>query len=45
MGPVRVSDVEEAQRRIIETAQQLEEQEEITLARGGGTCRCAGSRP
>ena len=35
MGPVRVSDVEEAQRRIIETAQQLEEQEEITLARGG----------
>ena len=35
MGPVRVSDVEESQRRIIEVAQQLEEQEEITLARGG----------
>ncbi len=35
MGPVRVSDVEEAQRRILEIAQTLEEQEEITLARGG----------
>ena len=36
MGPVRVTDVEEAQRRIIDIAQQLEEQEEITLSRGGG---------
>jgi flagellar motor switch protein FliG len=35
MGPVRVSDVEESQRRIIEIAQQLEEQEEISLSRGG----------
>lgn len=35
MGPVRVSDVEEAQRRILEIAQTLEDQEEITLARGG----------
>lgn len=34
MGPVRVSDVEEAQRRIIEAAQSLEEQEEISLTRG-----------
>ena len=34
MGPVKVSEVEEAQRRIVETAQHLEEQEEITLARG-----------
>ncbi len=34
MGPVRVSDVEEAQRRIIDIAQQLEEQEEISLTRG-----------
>jgi flagellar motor switch protein FliG len=33
MGPVRVSDVDEAQRRIIETAQALEEQEEIVLSR------------
>ena len=33
MGPVRVSDVDEAQRRIIETAQALEEQEEIVLTR------------
>ncbi|MCB1022607.1 MAG: flagellar motor switch protein FliG [Acidobacteria bacterium] len=37
MGPVRVSDVEESQRRIIEVAQQLEEQEEISLSRGGQT--------
>lgn len=34
MGPVRVSDVEEAQRRIIDVAQQLEEQEEISLSLG-----------
>lgn len=34
MGPVRVRDVDEAQRRILETAQRLEEQEEITLSRG-----------
>ncbi|MEX1055100.1 MAG: flagellar motor switch protein FliG [Rhodothermales bacterium] len=33
MGPSRVSDVDEAQRRIVETAQQLEEQEEIQLQR------------
>uniref|UniRef100_A0A7V2B0F0 Flagellar motor switch protein FliG n=2 Tax=Rhodothermus TaxID=29548 RepID=A0A7V2B0F0_RHOMR len=33
MGPVRVRDVDEAQRRILETAQRLEEQEEITLTR------------
>lgn len=33
MGPVRVRDVDEAQRRILETAQRLEEQEEITLSR------------
>ena len=33
MGPARVSDVDEAQRRIVETAQQLEEQEEIQLQR------------
>lgn len=35
MGPVRVKDVEEAQLRIIELAQQLEEQEEIVLTRSG----------
>ena len=35
MGPVRVSDVEEAQRRIVEAAHQLEEQEEIVLSRSG----------
>ncbi len=34
MGPVRVSDVDEAQKRILATAQKLEEQEEITLTRG-----------
>jgi flagellar motor switch protein FliG len=34
MGPVRVSDVDEAQRRIIEVAQQLEDQEEISMTRG-----------
>lgn len=33
MGPARVSDVDEAQRRIVETAQSLEEQEEIVLSR------------
>lgn len=33
MGPARVSDVDEAQRRIVDIAQQLEEQEEIVLAR------------
>ena len=33
MGPVRVRDVEEAQRRIIEIAQSMEDQEEITLSR------------
>ncbi len=33
MGPARVRDVEEAQRRILDTAQALEEQEEISLAR------------
>lgn len=33
LGPARVSDVDEAQRRIVEAAQQLEEQEEIVLSR------------
>ncbi|RME57971.1 MAG: flagellar motor switch protein FliG, partial [Caldilineae bacterium] len=33
LGQVRVRDVEEAQRRILEVAQTLEEQEEITLSR------------
>jgi flagellar motor switch protein FliG len=33
MGPVRVRDVEEAQRHIIEIAQSLEEQDEIVLSR------------
>jgi len=33
MGPVRVRDVEEAHHRILEAAQSLEEQEEITLTR------------
>ena len=33
MGPARVSDVDEAQRRIIDIAQSLEEQEEIVLSR------------
>lgn len=33
LGPARVSDVDEAQRRIVEIAQQLEEQEEIVLSR------------
>lgn len=35
MGPVRISEVEEAQRNITEIAQTLEEQEEITLSRSG----------
>ncbi len=33
MGPVRVSDVDEAQKRILAAAQKLEEEEEITLTR------------
>ncbi len=33
MGPVRVRDVEEAQRRIIEIAQSMEDQDEIVLTR------------
>lgn len=33
MGPVRVAEVEEAQRNIIDTAQSLEEDDEITLSR------------
>ena len=33
LGRVRVSDVEEAQHRILETAQELEEKEEIALSR------------
>ncbi len=33
LGPARVRDVDEAQRRIIEIAQQLEEQEEVALSR------------
>ncbi len=32
MGPVRVSDVDEAQRRILDVAQELEEREEIILS-------------
>lgn len=35
MGPVRVSDVDDAQRRIIETAHMLEEAEEVVLSGGG----------
>lgn len=35
MGPVRVSDVEESQRRILETAQRLEDEDEIVLSRTG----------
>jgi len=35
MGPARVSDVDEAQRRIVEAAHQLEQQEEIVLSRSG----------
>lgn len=33
LGRVRVSDVEEAQHRVLETAQELEEQDEIVLSR------------
>ena len=33
MGPVRVTDVEDAQRKVIETAQELEEREEIVMSR------------
>jgi flagellar motor switch protein FliG len=36
MGPVRVRDVEEAQRRIVGVARRLEEAGEIIVARGGG---------
>jgi flagellar motor switch protein FliG len=36
MGPVRVRDVEEAQRRIAETIRNLEESEEITISSGRG---------
>ncbi len=35
LGPVRVRDVDEAQRRIVEAAHRLEEQEEIVLSRSG----------
>ena len=35
MGPVRISEVEEAQRNITEIAQTLDEQEEISLSRSG----------
>lgn len=35
MGPVRVSDVDEAQRRILDIAQELEEREEIVLSGAG----------
>ncbi len=34
MGPVRVSDVDEAQKRVLAAAQRLEDEEEITLTRG-----------
>ena len=34
LGPVKMSEIEEAQRRIIEEAQNLEEREEISLAKG-----------
>ncbi|MEM6647808.1 MAG: flagellar motor switch protein FliG [Bacteroidota bacterium] len=36
MGPTRVRDVEEAQRRVLDLVSDLEEKEEITLSRGGG---------
>ncbi len=35
LGPVRISEVEEAQQRVLETAQELEENEEISLSSGG----------
>lgn len=37
LGPVRVSDVDDAQKNILAKAQQLEEEEEITLGRSGGS--------
>ncbi len=33
MGPARISDVEDAQRRVLEKARDLEEQQEVTLSR------------
>ena len=36
MGPVRLSDVEEAQTRIVATIRRLEEAGEVIIARGGG---------
>lgn len=36
LGAVRVTDVDEAQRRVLAAAQRLEEEEEISLTRGGG---------
>ncbi len=35
MGPVRLSEVEEAQRRIVEVVRSLEEAGTITLGKGG----------
>lgn len=35
LGPVRLRDVEEAQAKIVSVIRQLEEQEEITIGRGG----------
>jgi flagellar motor switch protein FliG len=35
MGPVRLSEVEEAQRRIVEVVRGLEEAGNITLGKGG----------
>ena len=36
MGPVRLSDVEEAQSRIVAVIRRLEDAGEIIIARGGG---------
>jgi len=36
MGPVRLSDVEEAQQKIVGIIRRLEEAGEIIIARGGG---------
>lgn len=36
LGPVRLRDVEEAQRRVVNTTRKLEEAGEIIVARGGG---------
>jgi len=36
MGPVKLKTVEEAQRRIIDTVRQLEEQGEVVIAGRGG---------